>query len=545
MRLAILSNITIDLLAGLLKPEFDVYIPQGFDTWQQEALSGDSALYQYRPDAAVILLHAGACGDVWQNPQAGTELLDRWKQALAALSARLPHTPLFISSADCGGTDCCCGAERRYHAYFENSLTEYIQQLPGAYVLPVQELAAEMGREAFYAPKMWYFGAMPYSLKAMQALAALIRRYVSALQKRNKKCLAVDLDNTLWGGVIGEDGVDNIILSDHLEGAIYKDTQRLLKKMREQGVILAILSRNNPEDAQAAFSHPNMILKEEDFAAQYIDWHDKTDNIRKLARELNIGLDSIVFLDDNPAEREHMKTACPEVTVLDFPRDASKLPQTVAQAYNDYFFTLEVTGEDRCKTEMYRARAKTLAERSSSASAEDYLKRLEMTIAVHPIREDEIKRVTQLANKTNQFNVAGRRYTESEIRGLAADSSADIFTVRLADKYGDLGLIAAIILRYEENSAQIEQFFMSCRAMGRRAEHELMAFLKKYLTDKGTAHIRAAYVRTAKNSPVSDLFDRLGFSVTAEEGGSPTSQKEYAADTAALPDTTGLYQYVS
>ena len=169
-----------------------------------------------------------------------------------------------------------------------------------------------------------------------------------------------------------------------------------------------------------------------------------------------------------------------------------------------------------------------------------------MTIAVHPIREDEIIRVTQLANKTNQFNVTGRRYTENEIRALAANASSEIITMRIADKYGDLGLIAAVILKYGAGCAHIEQFFMSCRAMGRRAENELMAYLKRHLAGKDTDRIRAEYVRTAKNAPVSDLFDRLGFSVTevtAEDGGSAAVQKKYAAGADALPDSTGLYKY--
>ncbi|MDO5295684.1 MAG: HAD-IIIC family phosphatase [bacterium] len=541
MRIAILANVTIDLLAGLLKPAFDIYIPQGFNTWQQEILSDTSALYQYKPDAAVIILHAGACQNSWNSLSESTQLISSWEAVFQEFAAKLPHIPLFISSIDIDSNACCFGAEPQQQAYMENMLIESIQKQPGAYVLPVKELIANMGRNSFYSSKMWYWGAMPYSRKGLQALSELISRYVSAIHKRNKKCLALDLDNTLWGGVIGEDGLDGIVLADHLEGARYKDTQRLLKKMREQGVMLAILSRNNLEDARTAFAHPDMILHEDDFVAKYIDWHDKTDNIKKMAQELSIGLNAIVFLDDNPAEREHMREACPEVTVIEFPADSAKLPQTIARAYNDYFFTLEVTSEDLHKTEMYRNLALSQAEQKNAVTAEAYLKRLMMTIDIHCIKSEEIKRVTQLANKTNQFNLTGRRYSEDEICALAASRKADIVTVHLTDKYGPLGLIAVIILRYDGHKARIEQFFMSCRAMGRRVEDELMAFLKRHLASQQIDQLSASYVKTAKNTPVTDLYEQLGFIVLSSSETPSGVDKEYMAETASLPESTGLF----
>lgn len=307
--------------------------------------------------------------------------------------------------------------------------------------------------------------------------------------------------------------------------------------------MLAILSKNNVEDVEPVFRHPNMILRHKDFAAESINWESKTVNIRKLAKNLNIGLDAFVFLDDNPAEREQMKAECPEVAVIDFPKDSSLLPDTVEQAYNDYFLCLEVTGEDTKKTEMYRAESLRKAEMSAAASVDDFLKNLEMVMTVHRMLPEEKKRVTQLVNKTNQFNVTTRRYSEEEIKSLA--ENGDIITVHMADKYGDQGLVAVMILKYEKEEAEIDTFLMSCRVMGRKAEEEIAARVKKYLKKKDVKKIRASYIKTAKNTPVLKLFDKLGFTHISGEIRKDGDCKDYLAETDALPVTSGVFKEVS
>ena len=545
MKLALLSNVTIDLLAGMLKKNVDVYLSAGFDTWQQEMIMPTSGLYEFAPDAVALLLYADAYENVWDSMDSGCQVIDEWIQAIQALSAKLPGIPVFVSSIDIFGVKARYGAEVRFEQYFENYLIEHIEKLHAdghnVYILPVKDKIINIGRSKFYSSKMWYVGSMPYSMKGLSELNDLILRYIGVTKGMHKKCIAVDLDNTLWGGVIGEDGVNGIVLSGHKEGARYKDTQRILKKMKDQGVMLAILSKNNVDDVEPVFKHPDMVLQHEDFVAEAINWEPKAVNIRQLAADLNIGLDAFVFLDDNPAEREAMMEACPEVAVLDFPKDTSLLPEVVEKAYEEYFLSLEVTGEDTKKTAMYRAENQRRAEMSTAVSMDDYLKRLEMTMDIHIMRPEEEKRVTQLANKTNQFNVTTRRYSEEEIHSFAVSENSDVITVHMADKYGEQGLVSVLILKYEGDEAEIDTFLMSCRVMGRNAEIEIISRIRQLLEGKDIQTVHATYLKTAKNAPVAGLFEKLGFTNFLDSD----EKKEYKTSTESLPDNTGLFKEVN
>ncbi len=547
MRLALLSNVTIDLLAGMVKKNHEVYLTAGYDTWQQEMIMPISGLYDYKPEAVVVLIHANAYPDIWDDKTEGEQTIDEWCGAIQALCHNISSIPVFVSSIDISNVKCIYGAEPRTELYLENYLIDKIGAMHKAgnnvYVLPVKDVITNLGRDNFYSQKMWYVGSMPYSTKALAALNDLITRYVGVTKGMHKKCLAVDLDNTLWGGVIGEDGVDGIVLANNKEGARYKDTQRILKKMKEQGVMLAIVSKNNVEDVELVFKHPDMILQHDDFVAEAINWESKCVNIRKLATDLQIGLDSFVFLDDNPAEREQMKAECPEVSVIEFPKDSSLLPDIVSRAYDEYFLSLEVTGEDVNKTAMYRAETQRKAEMSASPSVEDFLKKLEMTIDIHLMKPEEEKRVTQLINKTNQFNLTTKRYSEEEILKLA--KYGDVITVHMGDKYGDQGLVAVLILIYKDDEAEIDTFLMSCRVMGRNAENEIMASVKGFLKTKGINKIYGVYIKTAKNVPVVDLYDKLGFTLTAGEIHEIGDRKDYVADIDDLPDDTGVFKTVA
>ena len=237
MRLALLSNVTVELLAKMLEKRLEVYLGAGYDTWQQEMIFPESALYSFKPEAVVVLLHANANTNIWNQEEKGRRMIDEWCGAFCAVTERLPGTPVFISSIDIADTRCLYGAEIRQGQYFENQLIKMVEKLHqegrSIYILPVKDAITDMGRSHFYSPKMWYMASMPYSIKGLAAIQELILRYVTVTRGRKKKCIAVDLDNTLWGGVIGEDGVEGIQLSDNKEGARYKDTQRLLKKKSE------------------------------------------------------------------------------------------------------------------------------------------------------------------------------------------------------------------------------------------------------------------------------------------------------------------------
>lgn len=546
MRLALLSNVTVDLLAGMIRKTNEVFLSAGFDTWQQELIVSASGLYEYKPDAVIVLLYANAYDETWVDRKKGIQTIDEWCGIFRTACAKFAGTPIFVSSIDISNINCHFGADERLEGFFENYFIERIQELhsngSNIYILPVKEAISNLGRNTFYSPKMWYVGSMPYSMKGMESLTKLINRYCAVTKGAHKKCLAVDLDNTLWGGVIGEDGVNGIVLSNHKEGARFKDTQRILKTMKERGVMLAILSKNNTEDVEPVFQHPDMILQHEDFVSEVINWEPKSINIRKLAKDLNIGLDSFVFLDDNPAEREQMRAECPEVTVLDFPKDTSQLPDVVRNAYDEYFLALEVTGEDTKKTAMYRAENQRKAEMMTANSVEDFLKNLEMTMDFHLMRMEEEKRVTQLINKTNQFNVTTKRYSEEEVHEFANSRNYEIYTATISDKYGDQGLVAVLIIKYFGEEAEIDTFLMSCRVMGRLAEKEIMAKMKIILEAKGIKKLKATYVKTAKNTPVVDLFDKLGFILTLDTIPANGVKKEYVINVRELPEKTGVFR---
>ena len=558
MKIALLSNITIDMLAENLRKKLacEIYTSPGFDTWQQELLSQDSGLYAFKADALVIILHANSYADSWENIASGKNLIDDWLQAVKVFAANSGSVPVFVSSIDVSDTwnsRAIYASQKRLGAYFENYFLEKLYSLENIYVLPLKDILENIARVNYYSSKIWYLGSMPYSLKALSEISDLIARYVCGLHGARKKCLAVDLDNTLWGGVIGEDGVNGIKLANSKEGAIYQDAQRVLKKMQNQGVMLAILSKNNVSDVDAAFSHADMILKREDFVAEFINWQPKSQNIKQLAKVLNIALDAFVFLDDNPAEREQMKAQCPEVSVVDFPSDISKLPDIISKVYDEYFFTLNVTSEDAHKTQMYRAESKRREIFSQASSVNDFLKKLDMKIDVHVMQPSEELRVTQLVNKTNQFNLTSRRYTQDEIHAFANNPDSEIITAHVSDKYGDQGLISVMILEYSGENALINTFLMSCRVMGRQVECEIMSELRKFLIAKkiekqrNISRIMGEYIKTAKNSPVENFYDTMKFRLVNQDHDQDQDQarKFYEIGISDLPETTGLFGRLS
>lgn len=547
---ALLSNVTVDLLGSMLSKEMDIYSPSGFDTWQQVIYSPSSELYQKKYDAMIILLCAQAHQDAWQDRTSGDQLIQEWLSAISALLEQVKNVPIFVSELDILGEMCTYGAEKKISEIFEVEFRRAVEEMHDAgasiYLLPMKKLIEEYGRKTIYSPKMWYMGSMPYSMKGIQYVAELIRQYVGVVNGRKKKCIALDLDNTLWGGVIGEDGVNGICLSEHKEGARYKDAQKLLKRMRMQGVMLSILSKNNAEDVETVFEHPDMVLQKEDFVATEINWESKTENIRKLAEQLNIGLDAFVFLDDNPAEREQMRVQHPEVEVVDFPKDTSNLPDLINEINKKYFFTLEMTDEDLKKTAMYRSEAKRKVEFQRSSSLDDYLSNLNMRISIHWMTEEEENRVVQLVNKTNQFNLTTKRYSSDEIHALCGAADSDILTVHMSDKYGDQGLVAVLILKYAGKVVTIDTFLLSCRVMGRKAETVVIASLRHLLAECNVTTVQTRYVKTSKNKPVEMFYEEAGFALEKTSGMEDEIgyTKEYALDLDSLPDFPDCFEKI-
>ena len=518
-RVALLSNVTVDLIAGKLRRKYDFYIPEGFDTWVQETINPAAGLYSEQFDAVIVLLD-GTEARSWKTVDEGIERVGLWKQALTALVSSISTIPIFVSTIDFRENRIRSLSERSIKYEMENDWYQYVQGLVesknNVYLFDLADTIAEVGRKQFYSNKMWYMSSMPYSRDGLNAVSNEIDRILGAAFTTRKKIIALDLDNTLWGGVIGEDGVDGIELSDHKEGQRYYDFQRQLLEMKNRGIVLGIVSKNNEEDAEAAIrDHPSMLLRDDEFVSRKINWENKALNLKAMEGELNLTEGGFIFVDDNPVERETVKGECPDMLVPDFPEDTTELLSFAEDIWFDYCRPLRVLGEDLKKTQMYQNEAKRKLEMESSLNLDDYIAKLEMVADIHRMRDTELERVVQLINKTNQFNVTTKRYTQAEVEEIAADPNNAIYVVYSSDKYGDSGLISVIILIGSEVDVRIDTFLMSCRVMGRKLEDVIL----NELAAKYQRKMIGEFIPTAKNAPVRELFDRLGFSPVSDDNG--------------------------
>ena len=520
-KVALLSNVTVDLVVAKLRKKYDFYLPEGFDTWVQEVINPASGLYTESLDAVVVLLD-GTEARSWKNVEEGNERITLWKQALAALVKRVTSIPIFVSTIDIRENQIKSLSERRLAPELNHEWYQYVQNLietqGNLYILDIANTISEIGRKQFYSNKMWYMSSMPYSRDGITAVSTEIERVLGSAFISRKKIIALDLDNTLWGGVIGEDGVEGIELSDHKEGQRYYDFQRQLLEMKNRGIVLAVNSKNNVEDAENAIqNHPAMLLRDDDFVSRKINWENKASNIKAMESELNLTEGGFIFIDDNPVERETVKGVCPDVLVPDFPADTAELLSFAESIWADYCRPLKVLSEDLNKTKMYQNEAKRKQEMSESLNLDDYIAKLEMVADIHKMRPEELERVTQLCNKTNQFNVTTKRYTRAEIEEIASNPENAIYVVYSSDKYGDSGLISVLILIGEKADIRIDTFLMSCRVMGRKLEDVIINELAaKYA---GKQKLIGEFIPTAKNAPVKELYDRLGFEKASDVEG--------------------------
>ena len=359
-------------------------------------------------------------------------------------------------------------------------------------------------------------------------LAAPFRNWFShvlhTLDTRERKCLVLDLDNTLWGGILGEDGASGIRIGGDYPGNAFLLFQQQIRALSERGVILAVCSKNNDADVLEAWkSNPYLALRQEHFAAIRINWDNKADNLRELAEELNLGLDSFVFLDDQPAERELVRSLLPEVTVPEFPDKPYLLPTFFKELVEEHFSLYRTTAEDRSKTNQYHENAQRTAARAAFANFDDYLKSLDIRTDIREADSFSLPRVAQMAQKTNQFNLTTCRYTETDLKSLL-NQGASIYTLSVQDKFGDSGMTGALIITFPaKDSARIDSLFLSCRILGRNIEHTFLAEILNRLTESGIRTVTAEYIPTSKNTQVRDFYDREGFSLTGETDG----QREY------------------
>ena len=395
-------------------------------------------------------------------------------------------------------------------------VTERLSRDGTTFVIDLDAIRGRLAGDRFVDPRTWHIARIPYTRAAMQAIAGEYLRVVRAATGRNRKCLVVDADGTLWGGIVGDDGPDGVRIGRSFPGSAFYEFQQALLALRDRGILLALCSKNDRAAVDAVFETraADMPLRLEHFAAMRVNWTDKAQNIREIASELNIGLDSLVFVDDNPHETALVSELLPVVHTILLPDDPVGYRDAIEQC--DLFDTLTFSDEDRQRSVMYTAERRR-AEEASSMSVDDYLRGLEMEVVVDCVDDRTIGRVAQLTQKTNQFNLTTRRYTESEIRGFVDSAERDVLSVRVRDRLGDSGIVGVAIVCHDADRSTIDTFLMSCRVLGRGVEDSLLVACLLACRRRGSREAIGEFIPTAKNGRVADFYPTRGF-VSAETG---------------------------
>lgn len=434
----------------------------------------------------------------------------------------LHQTALPVHPGVAGGNEHRAGSRAAFVARL-NAEVRAAADSAGVHVLALDDRAAADGVAAWHDATLWHHAKQEISPGAAPMYGELVARLLAALRGLSAKCLVLDLDNTLWGGVIGDDGMDGIVLGQgSAAGEAFAAFQDYARELSRRGVILAVCSKNDAANAWEPFdSHPEMVLRRGDISAFVANWSDKAGNIRAIAETLNIGLDSLVFVDDNPFERELVRRELPMVRVPELGEDAAGYARTIADA--GYFEAVAVTEEDRARTGQYIGNQARDALRESATDLEGYLRGLEMQLVWRRFDRVGLQRTVQLINKTNQFNLTTRRYAEADVLAVMDDKRAFGLQLRLLDRFGDNGVIAIVIGRLDDAGVcEIDTWLMSCRVLGRQVEATTLNLVAEMARALGARRLVGVYAPTKKNGMVRDHYERLGFSVTerGEDGGS-------------------------
>jgi FkbH-like protein len=394
----------------------------------------------------------------------------------------------------------------------------------GVLLVDLDGAAAASGRAQWHDPVRWHQAKQAVAPAATPLYGDLVARVIAAASGLSRKCLVLDLDNTLWGGVVGDDGVDGIVLGQgSAAGEAYLVFQRYVAALAERGIVLALCSKNDAQIVEQVFArHPEMHLKRSAVAAAAVNWTDKATNLRSLAATLDLGLDSFVFVDDNPAERDIVRRELPMVAVPELPDDVAHYPAVLAAA--GYFEAVAFTAEDGARARQYSENSQRKELLAATTDMEGFLRSLDMRLDARPPANGDLIRITQLINKSNQFNLTTRRYTAEEVERAARDPDVVVRGFRLTDKFGDNGLIAVIIARPHErepDALAVDTWLMSCRVLGRGVETACLRVLAQEAVRRGARALIGEYRPTPRNGMVRDHYRKLGF-VPAGNGGEST-----------------------
>jgi FkbH-like protein len=494
-----------------------------YDQIDAQVMAPDSELYRFAPQGVLLQMCTEKLQEAFYDrpPEARASFAEdtyaRIRQIWSRIGSHIPATVLqcnFPLIDD--GVFGQFGNKTEQSFLFQQRKLNYLlmqgcQEAKNTFLIDLDALQTALGRSTFADPKLYYVAKMPISLAALPAAAKLVVDVVRSLQGAVKKCLVLDLDNTLWGGVIGDDGLSGIQIGELGTGHAFSDFQKWLKELKNRGILLTVCSKNNEDTAKEPFEkHPEMVLRLEDFSMFVANWEDKARNIRTIQQALNIGMDSMVFLDDNPFERELVRTMIPEITVPELPEDPALYLQYLRGL--DLFETASYSREDAGRTEQYREKAQRAAFEAAFQSYDDYLEALQMRASAAAFDPFHYPRIAQLTQRSNQFNLRTVRYTEAEIEALAQDDSRIGLYFTLKDKFGDHGLISVVVLEKQpEDTLFISEWLMSCRVLKRGMEEFIVDKILSVAAQQGFRRVVGEYIPTPKNAMVKDLYEQLGF----------------------------------
>jgi FkbH-like protein len=539
-RLGLIGNGTLDLLIPILVATAARHglalecIDADYGQVTQEALDPSSRINTAKPEAVLLAIDYRGLPLQFIAGDAAAERADidgavaqittiresiRLHSGAIVIVQTVPPPPETLF----GSFDCIVpGTPRRLIERLNHAITESLADTDDL-VLDVALLAETVGLGAWHSPTLWNMAKTSFDDSCLPIYADHVIRLIAASRGRSRKCLILDLDNTVWGGVIGDDGLEGIkIAQGDATGEAHLAVQQLALSLRRRGVVLAVSSKNTDEVARVPFrEHPEMLLKEEHFAVFQANWNDKATNIKAIAEELSLGLDAMVFLDDNPVERALVRQVLPQVAVPELPEDPAWYARTLAAA--GYFESIAFSAEDRTRADMYQSNARRVALQNQTGDLDAYLASLEMEIRFAPFDRTGRARISQLINKSNQFNLTTRRYSEAEV--AAAEDESGVFTlqVRLVDRFGDNGMISVVICRPNAPFVwAIDTWLMSCRVLGRQVEQMVLREIVHHARAAGIQTLLGTYYPTGKNALVRDHYHKLGFKNLEEKSDGTT-----------------------
>ena len=528
IKVAILATSTVDHILPILKfwlsvrgLNADLWLAP-YDMLPAMCLDQQSTLYKENPD--VIWLYTNwrdveiTVSPFTQNPSGSNKekeiAVDKLIK-LATTASNFSNAQVVINNADVPSEELFGNLEGSVDWSRRNLLRSYnlrlAEKLPDDILLmDLDHLASTFGKSRWFDPKYWFHSKHAQTLDAMGLLSSSFSALIAGSHGMSKKCLVLDLDNTIWGGVIGDDGIEGINLGHGVNGECFQAIQKYCKSLKERGIILAVCSKNDESTAKEPFlSHPDMVLTLDDISVFVANWNNKAENISHISEVLNIGLESIVFVDDNPVERDLVRNLLPLVTVPSMPSDPAYYTQFLQNGR--YFEAISFSDEDRKRSNFYKSNANRNLHQQNFADLGSFLEDLKMVAEFDSINEFYLPRATQLINKSNQFNLTGKKYTEKELLKLSQQPSSHVLYFKLSDKFGDNGLISVIIFHKHDLNIVIDNWVMSCRVLGRQMEefvvNELVRISKKY----GAKKLLGEFVSSGRNNLVAELFKKLGF----------------------------------